>query len=185
MNERGTGRRTFLAQAAGLAAGAVAARGLGAAEPGSGEASPALRLGAPVSVSGDDPEALARAHRELGYRAAYCPDVPLSDAARLRAITEAFARHDVALAEVGRWVNLLASDPDERRKNRERVIEGLALAEALGARCCVDIVGSFNPTSWFGPHPENLSPRFFEAAVENARAIVDAVSPGGPSFATR
>ena len=183
MNQRGTGRRAFLAQASGLAAGIVAGRGLSAAKPASAAepagATPAsaLRLGAPVSASGDDPEGLARTHRELGYRAAYCPDVPLSDTARLRATTEAFARHDVVLAEVGRWVNLLVSDADERRKNRERVIEGLALAEALGARCCVDIVGSFSPTSWFGPHPENLSPRFFEAAVENARAIIDAVKP--------
>jgi sugar phosphate isomerase/epimerase len=176
MNEHNAGRRTFLAQAAGLAAGAVAAR-LDAAETPSSGATRALRLGAPVGVAGDDPEALARAHRELGYRAAYCPDVALSDTTRIRTLRDAFARHDVVLAEVGRWVNLLASDSDERRRNRERVSEGLALAEALGARCCVDIAGSFNASSWFGPHPDNLSSRFFDAAVENARAIVDAVKP--------
>ena len=54
---------------------------------------------------------------------------------------------------------------------------GLALAEAVGARCCVDIAGSFSTTSWYGPHPDNLSPRFFDAVVENARKIVDAVRP--------
>jgi sugar phosphate isomerase/epimerase len=57
------------------------------------------------------------------------------------------------------------------------VTDGLALADAIGARCCVDIAGSFSTTSWFGPHPENLSPRFFDAAVENARTIIDAVKP--------
>ena len=46
----------------------------------------------------------------------------------------------------------------------EMIQEGVALAEAVGARCCVDIAGSFNPDSWFGPHPENLSERFFDAA---------------------
>ena len=60
--------------------------------------------------------------------------------------------------------------------------DGLALAEAVGARCCVDIAGSFSPTSWFGPHPDNLSERFFDAAVENARAIIDAVKPTRTTF---
>jgi len=166
-------RRTFLAGAAAAAAATVA---------GAAESAGRLRLGAPVSVPGDDPEALARAHREKGYRAAYCPNVRLDDAARLRDTVAAFARHDVVIAEVGRWVNLLDPDAEKRKKNLATVTEGLALAEATGARCCVDIAGSFSPTSWFGPHPENLSPRFFDAAVENARAIVDAVKPKRTTF---
>jgi len=121
-------------------------------------------------------------HRKLGYRAAYCPNIPLDDTARLTATADAFARHDVVIAEVGRWVNLLAADPEERRRNIQTVTEGLALAEAVGARCCVDIAGSFNPDSWFGPHPDNLSERFFDAAVENARAILDAVKPTRTTF---
>jgi sugar phosphate isomerase/epimerase len=52
----------------------------------------------------------------------------------------------------------------------------------VGARCCVDIAGSFSPTSWFGPHPDNLSERFFDAAVENARKILDAVKPARTTF---
>ena len=166
-------RRTFLAGAAAAAAATVA---------GAAESAGRLRLGAPVSGPGDDPEALARAHREKGYRAAYCPNVRLDDAARLRDTVAAFARHDVVIAEVGRWVNLLDPDAEKRKKNLATVTEGLALAEATGARCCVDIAGSFSPTSWFGPHPENLSPRFFDAAVENARAIVDAVKPKRTTF---
>jgi sugar phosphate isomerase/epimerase len=62
------------------------------------------------------------------------------------------------------------------------VTEGLALADEVGALCCVDIAGSFNAKSWFGPHPDNLSPRFFDAAVENARAILDAVKPTRTTF---
>jgi sugar phosphate isomerase/epimerase len=171
-------RRSFLA-AAGLAlAGAAPVRA--AQTPGA--AGPRVRLGAPVSVPGDDPEALARAHRAKGYRAAYCPVLRLDDGERIRATVEAFARQDVVIAEVGRWVNLLDPDPEARRKNVAAVTDGLALAEAVGARCCVDIAGSFSPTSWFGPHPENLSERFFDAAVENARAILDAVKPTRTTF---
>jgi sugar phosphate isomerase/epimerase len=169
-------RRTFLA-----AAGASLAAAAGRASQ-AGTAGARLRLGAPVSAPGDDPDALARAHRAKGYRAAYCPTIPLDDRERVRATVEAFARHDVAIAEVGRWVNLLDPDTEARKKNLATVTDGLALAEAVGARCCVDIAGSFSATSWFGPHPDNLSERFFDAAVENARKVVDAVKPTRTSF---
>jgi sugar phosphate isomerase/epimerase len=170
-------RRAFLCAATG-AAMASSARAIRAEPAAEGR----IRLGAPVSVPGDDPEALARAHRAKGYRAAYCPKVPIDDRERLRATEAAFARHGVVIAEVGRWVNLLDPDPLARRKNIATVTEGLALADAVGARCCVDIAGSFSPTSWFGPHPDNLSPGFFDAAVENARAIIDAVKPSRTTF---
>lgn len=137
----------------------------------------ALRLGGPLFNAPEDPDALAQAHRALGYRAAYCPNLSPNQTDRIRAVREAFARHDVVLAEVGRWVNLMDADAARRAANLKTVIEGLALADEVGARCCVDIAGSFNPTVWYGPHPDNLSRRFFDAAVENARKIIDAVKP--------
>ncbi len=142
----------------------------------------AIRLGAPVFAKTKDPEELAQAHRKLGYRAAYCPPVALGDEARIRAVREAFGRNDVVISEVGRWCNLMDADPEKRRRNLENVTSGLALAEAVGARCCVDIAGSFSTTSWFGPHPDNLSQKFFDAAVENARKIIDAVKPKRAKF---
>lgn len=179
-------RRTFVEHTVGLATLATVTQPLlHAAEQSAQKAAGPypIRLGAPVFNAPDDPEELALAHRKLGYRAAYCPPASLDDPARIKALREAFARHDVVLAEVGRWVNLLDADPQKRRANLKQVTDGLALAEALGARCCVDIAGSFNPAIWFGPHPDNLTARFFDAAVENARAIVDAVKPKQAKFA--
>ncbi len=142
----------------------------------------ALRLGGPSFAGTNEPEALALAHRKLGYRAAYCPSVALTDTDKIRAYTEAFAKHDVVIAEVGRWCNLLDPDAEKRRQNLKRVTDGLALAEAIGALCCVDIAGSYNPTSWYGPHPDNLSDKFFDAIVENARKIIDDVKPKRAKF---
>jgi sugar phosphate isomerase/epimerase len=142
----------------------------------------ALRLGGPSYAKSEDPVELALAHRNLGYRAAYCPGVALNDTARIKALSDAFAKHDVVIAEVGRWVNLLDADAAKRKANLQTVTDGLALAEAIGAGCCVDIAGSFNPTSWFGPHPDNFTPKFFDAAVENARKIIDAVKPKRAKF---
>lgn len=141
-----------------------------------------LRLGGPVYNAPDDPAALARRHRELGYQAAYCPNVSLDQPDRVRDTRAAFEREQVVIAEVGRWVNLLDPDSARRGANLKTVTDGLALADELGALCCVDIAGSFNPTVWYGPHPDNLSPKFFDAAVENARKIIDAVKPRRAKF---
>jgi sugar phosphate isomerase/epimerase len=175
MAEVRVGRRPFLGAAMGVAAAIMSARARVALA--SQAAAGRIRLGGPIFVRSDDPEVLARAHRAKGYRAAYCPKLSLADADRIKDAERAFARNDVAIGEVGRWVNLLDSDPEKRRQNLATVTDGLALADAIGARCCVDIAGSFSTTSWFGPHPDNLSQRFFDAAVENARKIIDAVKP--------
>jgi len=142
----------------------------------------ALLLGAPLFLKSDDPGALAREARRLGYSAAYCPPASPNDAARLRAIEAAFAKEGVVLAEVGVWVNLMDADPARRRENLRKVTEGLAVAEAVGARCAVTICGSFNEKVWYGPHPKNLGQEFFDAAVENARKIIDTVRPKRAKF---
>lgn len=174
-----TPRRTFLKTAAGAALAAAVARRSTAAPAAVGHP---IRLGAPIFKAPQDPDELALAYRKLGYRAAYCPPVKLEDTQRIADLRRAFAKHDVVIAEVGRWCNLMDPDAEKRAENLKRVTEGMALAEAIGARCCVDIAGSFNPTVWSGPHPENLSPKFFDFAVENARKIIDAVKPRRAKF---
>lgn len=186
MSTMPTTRRRFLQRSAAIAtAGGLLGLGRSPSFGASGPDAPqrAIRLGGPVFNSPQDPEELALAHRRLGYRAAYCPDVALGDKERIRELAAAFAKHDVVIAEVGRWCNLLEADPAKRAANLSTVTDGLALAEAIDARCCVDIAGSFSTTSWFGPHPKNLSAEFFDAAVENARKIVDAVKPRRAKFA--
>lgn len=141
-----------------------------------------VRLGGPVFLKSDDPAALAEEHRRLGYSAAYCPAAGVTDTDKIRAIREAFAARNVVIAEVGAWKNMLDPDSAVRRGNLAYVTERLALAEAVGARCCVDIAGSYNPKFWYGMHPENLSRRFFEATVANCRAVIDAVKPTRTRF---
>ena len=142
-----------------------------------------IRLGGPIFARFDDPAALAREHRRLGYSAAYCPEIAtLSDSNLLNEINRAFAAENVLIAEVGAWKNLLDPDPVKRRANLEYVTQRCALADAVGALCCVDIAGSYNPSVWYGPNPKNLSREFFEATVENCRHILDAVKPTRTRF---
>ncbi len=141
-----------------------------------------LRFGGPIFASSADPGMLARLHRDLHYRAAYAPEVSLKEPERIRALIAAFAEQDVVIAEVGAWVNMLDPDAANRRKNMAYVTDRLALAEELGARCCVNIAGSFNPEVWYGPDPRNISQEYIDATVENVRCLIDTVKPVRTKF---
>ncbi len=167
-----TSRRSFLAAAPLTVAGASFAAA--SAHP--------IHLGGPIFLKSDDPAALAAEHKRLGYSAAYCPEVKLSDTSRIKAIEDAFAKENIVIAEVGAWKNMLDPDPAKRRENLAYVTERCALADAVGARCCVDIAGSYNPTVWYGPNPKNLSKQFFDATVENCRHVIDSVKPKRTKF---
>jgi hypothetical protein len=52
----------------------------------------------------------------------------------------------------------------------------------LGARCCVNIAGSFNPYFWAGPDPKNITDEFIDATVENCRHVIDVVKPTRTNF---
>jgi sugar phosphate isomerase/epimerase len=156
--------------------------GLVAALPLRAAAGRAVRLGGPIFLKFDDPALLAREHRRLGYSAAYCPAAKTNDAERIRAIRDAFAAENVVIAEVGAWKNMLDPDPAVRKDNLAYVTDRLALADAVGARCCVDIAGSYNPKIWYGMNPKNLSREFFDATVANARAVIDGVKPTRARF---
>ena len=141
-----------------------------------------VRLGGPIYLKSDDPVELAREHRRLGYSAAYCPAVTTGEKEKVRAIRDAFAAANVVIAEVGAWKNMLDPDAAVRKANLEYVTDRLALADAVGARCCVDIAGSYNPKYWYGMNAKNLSQQFFDATVENSRGVIDAINPTRTHF---
>src|SRR5690242_1594986 len=131
----------------------------------------------------DDPDLLAQECKRLGYTAAYCPPATPNDTARLKAIREAFAKQNIVIAEVGAWRNLMTPDLAARKANLDYVIGQMAVAEEVGARCCVDITGSFDAATLSGPHPKNQSQEFIDGTVENCRKIIDAVKPKRSVFA--
>ena len=141
-----------------------------------------VRLGGPIFLKSDDSHDLAREHRRLGYSAAYCPTAETGDTGRIQSIRDAFAAENVVIAEVGAWKNMLDPDAAARRANVDYVTARLALADAVHARCCVDIAGSYNSKYWYGMHRENLSQQFFDATVENCRRVIDAVKPTRTRF---
>jgi sugar phosphate isomerase/epimerase len=135
-----------------------------------------MRLGGPIFVEGLTPERWTAALRDKGYSAAYCPVTSGADNATIQAYAQAAERAGVIIAEVGAWSNPLSDDEKTRQEALDTCQTQLALADEIGARCCVNIAGSRGEI-WDGPHPDNLTSETFDMIVEVVRTIIDAVKP--------
>ncbi len=133
-------------------------------------------LGGAIFEEWSTPEQWAKAVVRAGWRAAYCPVGPEADDDTVAAYRQAAQRAGVVIAEVGVWNNPLSPDPAERKAALERCKACLALADRIGASCCVNVAGSLGPV-WHGPDPRDMTDEAFDAIVETVREIIDAVQP--------
>jgi sugar phosphate isomerase/epimerase len=134
-----------------------------------------MRLGAPIEAT-TSPEEWIKTLKRYGYRAAYCPIKGDADSATRRAYAEAAQQADILIAEVGVWNNPISPDDAIRKAAIEKCQTQLALADEIGARCCVNISGS-RSEQWDAPHADNMTPATFDLIVETVRHIIDAVQP--------
>ena len=130
-----------------------------------------MRLGGPLFESINDPDTWIAALQKLRYRAAYCPLKTDASTDVISAYASAAKKAEIVIAEVGAWSNPLSSDPAMAQEAIKKCVDSLALAEAIGANCCVNISGSKNPKHWAGPHQDNLSEATFDQIVEVTRKI--------------
>ncbi len=115
-----------------------------------------LRLGGPVYEETTSPEAWVNALKRRGYGAAYCPLKAEAADDEVQAYEKAAQEANIVVAEVGAWSNPLSDDASQRRAARAKCRQQLALAERIGARCCVNISGSRAPN---GPAPTKRTSR--------------------------
>jgi sugar phosphate isomerase/epimerase len=135
-----------------------------------------IRLGGPVWGDFKDPVDWIRALKEKGYAAAYCPVEAGADEYTVRAFEKAAKDGGIIISEVGAWSNPISPDDSERKEATKKCKDSLALADLIGAGCCVNISGSRSKI-WDGPHPENFSKDTFDLIVRNTREIIDEVKP--------
>ncbi|MFP4054583.1 MAG: sugar phosphate isomerase/epimerase family protein [Phycisphaerae bacterium] len=135
-----------------------------------------MRLGGKVFEKTENPQQWVQAHKDAGYRAAYCPLEADADDATVEAYVNAAREADLVIAEVGAWSNPIDPNEEGRRNNIAKCQRQLALADRVGARCCVNISGSRGP-KWNGPSPENITSETFDLIVESLREIIDEVKP--------
>ncbi len=134
-------------------------------------------LGGPVMKPYANPEEWTAALHGLGFRAAYCPVDEKADEKTVKAFADAAARAGIVIAEVGAWSNPISPVESERREALRNCRDKLALAERIGAKCCVNVPGSRGAECWYGAHPENFSGETFAMIVESVREIMDSVKP--------
>lgn len=135
-----------------------------------------MRLGGPIFDDCPDPETWIRALKRHGYGAAFWPLAADASDDVVEAYIRAANDADIVIAEVGAWSNPLSRDEAQRRAAIAKCQQQLALADRVGARCCVNIAGSCSE-QWDGPHPDNLTPQTFDLIVDTIREIIDAVKP--------
>ena len=166
-------RRTFAKKSLQAAAAVAIAPAVASFVPQKGT----VRLGAPLFDNVSDPDNWVAALKKRGYRAAYCPVQPGSTPDVIRAYEAAARKGDIVIAEVGAWSNPLSADAAVAKQAFQKCVDALALAEAIGANCCVNVSGSKNPTHWSGPHRDNFTEATFEQIVDVTRRTIDAVKP--------
>lgn len=135
-----------------------------------------MRLGGAVFGDISSPGKWAKAVKDMGFRAAYCPVDATADTETVAAYRRAAQESDIVIAEVGAWGNPLSADPEVAGKAMDHCKRQLDLAECVGALCCVNIAGGCG-TQWDGPHIDNLKPETFDRIVAQTQEIIDAVQP--------
>lgn len=135
-----------------------------------------VRLGGPVFGKFEGPEAWTQAIKKLGYSAAYCPVGASSSDDVVKAYAKAAKKADIVIAEVGAWSNPISPDEKTRKEAQAKCRRQLALADRIGANCCVNITGS-RGSQWDGPSAENFTKETFDIIVETTRKIIDDVKP--------
>lgn len=134
-----------------------------------------MRVGGPVFEPYANPEEWIAALKRLNYSAAYFPQIPAGLSAQ--DFAGAAQKANILIAEVGAWRNNpLSQDETVRRAAIQDIQAKLALADELGANCCVNVAGS-RGEKWDGPDPGDLTPDTFDLIVESVREIIDGVKP--------
>lgn len=135
-----------------------------------------MRLGGPIFEKTDSPGSWAAAVSHAGYRAAFCPVGPDADGEKIKAYADAARKADIVIAEVGAWSNPIGPNPADASAALEKCKASLALADKIGASCCVNIAGSCGK-KWDGPDVADLTEETFDRIVAVVRDIIDTVKP--------
>lgn len=136
-----------------------------------------MYLGISSSLEHRSPEDWAAKHKALGLDTVNFP-VCCDDGEDVYMAYKKAADHaGLSIAEVGVWRNTLAADPDERKHWIDYAVRQLRMADAIGADCCVNVVGTPYGPRWDGGYRENFSRELWNMAVSMIQQIIDTAQP--------
>ncbi len=135
-----------------------------------------MRIGGGIERPFSNPDEWIALVQDLKYSAVLVPVSSNTSKEEKNAYLEAIKKNNLVLAEVGAWKNPLSTHATERKNALEYCKNQLALAEEMGANCCVNIVGA-RGEKWDGIYQDNYSEEVYELIVDSIREIIDAVKP--------
>lgn len=141
-----------------------------------------MYLGISSSLEHNSPQEWADKHSALGLKSVVFPVDFLAGEEVVDAYAAAASSAGLTIAEVGVWRNVLDAYAAERSRWTEYAIGQLKMAERLGARCCVNVLGTPYGPRWDGGYRENFKEEIWPMAVRKIREIIDAVKPRNTKF---
>ena len=141
-----------------------------------------MYLGISSSLEHSSPEEWAMKHKALGLQAVVFPVSSDDGEETVVAYKKAADDAGLTIAEVGVWRNTLAANGDERRQWTDYAVNQLRMADAIGAACCVNVVGTPYGPRWDGGYRMNFSTELWDMAVAMIRQIIDTARPARTKF---
>ncbi len=140
-----------------------------------------MRLGISSPLSHKSPEEWGQKMEALGCHSVVFPVNADASRDEIEAYVQAAAAHDLQIAEVGIWRNAVSLDETERSAAVDYSIRQLKLADEIGARCCVNVMGAAG-SRWDGGYAENFTPRMWDRGVRMIQDIIDEAKPQNTYF---
>ncbi len=141
-----------------------------------------MLLGINETLPHTSPADWAKKHKELGVGTVVFPLNCQAPLEMIDAYAAAAKEAGLVIAEVGVWRNTLAADLEEREKMIQYAIGQLKLADRIGARCCVNIIGTPYGPRWDGAYAGNFSAEYWEMAVKMIQRIIDEAKPSRTKY---
>ena len=141
-----------------------------------------MYLGISSQLEHSSPQDWAAKHVALGLKSVNFPVSYIEGEDRFMAYKKAADEAGLVIAEVGVWRNTLAADHLERRKWIDYAVGQLRMADEIGAKCCVNVVGTPCGSRWDGGYRGNFSPEIWKEAVAMIREIIDTARPKNAKF---
>ncbi|MCR5766659.1 MAG: sugar phosphate isomerase/epimerase [Treponema sp.] len=134
-------------------------------------------LGLSSSLKHSSAEEWAARMAKLGARAVVFPVDYTAGEEVVASYKAAADKYKLVIAEVGVWRNTLASDLNERAKWIDYAVNQLKMADKIGAKCCVNVVGTPHGPRWDGGYRQNFSKETWDMAVDMIQQIIDRAKP--------
>lgn len=141
-----------------------------------------MKLGISSRLEHTTPQDWASKHKALGLESVVFPVSCLDGEDCVMAYKKAADDAGLIVAEVGIWRNTLAADPQERRQWIDYSIQQLRMADEIGAKCCVNVVGTPYGPRWDGGYRNNFSKELWRMAIGMIREIIDTARPKHTKF---